>query len=236
MFCIISHIVSLACNDKAFRFPDTTPRMVLTLGVRPGLNCQPIQWRDEMLDVPIFRLLGSSDQRTGRKPDGPLPYGLYHGWVKRLGEETGFVQVLTTYCLRRAAGNAINGEPRRLGPKERFANHDRRPQLERGGAQSDPRPCHFDDLPTELPLSYDSLRHASDLSRHRVARGSDRCFSSDESHDRSTPTSRALPSTTAGSTTGCKHSRAARAAANPLRSDPQKVQLHLPGRRSTDLR
>jgi hypothetical protein len=27
-----------------------------------------------MLDVPIFRLLGSSDQGTGRKPDGPLPY------------------------------------------------------------------------------------------------------------------------------------------------------------------
>jgi len=228
--------VSLACNDKAFRFPDTTPRIVLTLGVRPGLNCQPIQWRDEMLDVPIFHLVGSLDQGTGRKPKGPLPYGLYHGWVKRLGEETGFVQVLTTYCLRRATGNAINGEPRRLGPKERFAYHDRRPQLERGDAQSGPRPCHFDDLSTELPLSYDSLRHASGLSRHRVARGFDRCFSSNESHDRSTPTSRALPSTTAGSTTGCKHLRAARAAANPLRSDSQKVQLHLLGRRSIDLR
>ena len=112
MFCVISIIVGLACNDKAFRFPHTTPRLVLTLGVRPGLNCQPIPWRDEMLDVPIFRLLGSSDQGTGRKADGPLPYGLYHGWVKRLGEETGFVQVLTTYCLRRAVGNAINGEPR----------------------------------------------------------------------------------------------------------------------------
>lgn len=99
--------------------------MVLTLGVRPGLNCQLIQWRDEMLDAPIFRLLGSSDQGTGRKPEGPLPYGLYHGWVKRLGEETGFVQVLTIYCLRRAAGNAINGKPRRLRPKERFANHGR---------------------------------------------------------------------------------------------------------------
>lgn len=109
MFCVISHIVGLACNDQAFRLPDTTPRMVLTLGVRPGLNCQPIPWRDEMLDVPIFRLSSSSDQRQGGTPDESLPYGLYQGWVKRLGEETGFKQVLTTYCLRRAVGNAING-------------------------------------------------------------------------------------------------------------------------------
>jgi len=111
MLCVISHIVGLACNDKAFRFPDTTPRMVLTLGVRPGLNCQPIPWRNEMLDVPIFHLLNPSDQGKGEQSNGPLPYGQYQKWVKRLGEETGFVQVLTTYCLRRAAGNAINGEP-----------------------------------------------------------------------------------------------------------------------------
>jgi len=111
MFCVISHIVGLACNDKAFGFPGTTPRMVFTLGVRSGLNCQPIQWRNEMLDVPIFRLLNPSDQGKGEKSDGPLPYSRYQNWVKRLGEETGFVQVLTTYCLRRAAGNAINGEP-----------------------------------------------------------------------------------------------------------------------------
>ncbi|KAL8706329.1 MAG: hypothetical protein Q9201_000612 [Fulgogasparrea decipioides] len=39
-----------------------------------------------------------------------LPYGRYQEWVKRLGEETGFVQVLTTYCLRRATGNAINDD------------------------------------------------------------------------------------------------------------------------------
>lgn len=117
MFYVISHIVGLACNDQAFRFPETTPRMVLTLGVRSGLNCQPIQWRKEMLDVPIFHTLCSLEEANGMKPEEPLPYGLYHGWVKRLGEETGFVQVLTTYCLRRAAGNAINGKRRRVRPR-----------------------------------------------------------------------------------------------------------------------
>ncbi len=85
--------------------------MVLTLGVRPGLNCQLIQWRTEILDVPVFRLLNPTEQGNDEKSDGALPYSQYQNWVKRLGEETGFVQVLTTYCLRRAAGNAINGEP-----------------------------------------------------------------------------------------------------------------------------
>jgi hypothetical protein len=113
MFCVISHIVALACNDGAFRVPDITPRVVFTLGVRPGLNCQPIQWHEAMKDQPVFRASSSSDHANGTEPNEPLPYGRYQEWVKRLGEETGFVQVLTTYCLRRAAGNAINGEAQR---------------------------------------------------------------------------------------------------------------------------
>jgi len=113
MFCVLSHIVALACDDEAFRFPKTTPRVVFTLGVRPGLNCQPIQWHDEIKDKPVFRVSRSPDRGKCQEPHEPLPYGRYQEWVKRLGEQTGFLQVLTTYCLRRAAGNAINGELQR---------------------------------------------------------------------------------------------------------------------------
>ena len=84
--------------------------MVFTLGVRPGLDSQPIQWHDEMKDKPVFRLSSSPGRGKGQELYAALPYGRYQEWVKRLGEETGFVQVLTTYCLRRAAGIAINGE------------------------------------------------------------------------------------------------------------------------------
>jgi len=94
--------------------PSITPRAVFTLGVRPGLNCQPIQWHEEMKEKPVFRASSSPDRENGKEPHEPLSYGRYQEWVKRLGEETGFVQVLTTYCLRRAAGNAINGKPHRL--------------------------------------------------------------------------------------------------------------------------
>ena len=65
-----------------------------------------------MLDVSIFRLLDSLDQGTSSKSNDSLFYDLYHEWVKRLGEEIDFVQVLTTYCLRRTMSNAINDKPR----------------------------------------------------------------------------------------------------------------------------
>ena len=109
-FCVISHIVALACDDEAFRFPNTTPRIVFNLGVREGLNCQPIQWHDHMKDKPVFCASNVGKSRKDQRGRETLPYGRYQEWVKRLGEETGFVQVLTTYCLRRATGNAINGK------------------------------------------------------------------------------------------------------------------------------
>ena len=46
--------------------------------------------------------------------DKILTYTVYHSWVKPLGEGLGYLQMLTTYYLRRALGNAINGTvPRR---------------------------------------------------------------------------------------------------------------------------
>ena len=62
------------------------------------------------MDVPVFRAPVQTSNGMRTSPNEALSYGRYHEWVKRLGEETGFVQVFTTYCLRRATGNAINGE------------------------------------------------------------------------------------------------------------------------------
>jgi len=65
-----------------------------------------------MLDVSIFRLLNSLDQGTSSKSNDLLLYDLYHEWMKRLEEEINFVQILTTYCLRRMMDNAINDKSR----------------------------------------------------------------------------------------------------------------------------
>lgn len=88
---MISHIVALACDDRAFRVANITPQAIFTLGVRPGLNCQPIQWHEGIKEQPVFRAPPSTRQNQGEDSDDPLPYGRYQEWVKRLGEETGFV-------------------------------------------------------------------------------------------------------------------------------------------------
>ncbi|KAL9127453.1 MAG: hypothetical protein Q9217_003670 [Psora testacea] len=111
VFCIISHIISLACDDDAYLAPDMTPRKVLTLDVRRGLNCQQILWKEEILGVPVFRASVRTPNGYVISPDRELPYDQYHEWATRLAEETGFVQRFTTYCLRRATGNAINDDP-----------------------------------------------------------------------------------------------------------------------------
>ena len=95
-FRVISHIVALACDDEAFLVPSITPRVVFTLRIRPGLNCQPLQWHEEIKDNPVFRASSSPEREKDKVPHEPLPYGRYEEWVKRLEEETGFTQVLTT--------------------------------------------------------------------------------------------------------------------------------------------
>ena len=87
-----------------------TPERILKLGVRPGLKSQSIPLKSELGHVPLFRTPVRAAAGVETSPDAALPYSKYHEWVKRLGTETGFAQILTTYCLRRASGNAINGK------------------------------------------------------------------------------------------------------------------------------
>lgn len=62
------------------------------------------------MDVPVLRMPVSAGDGLQTSPTKALQHNRYHEWVKRRGTETGFPQVLTMYCRRRAAGNAINGK------------------------------------------------------------------------------------------------------------------------------
>lgn len=87
-----------------------TPWEVLTLGVREGLHRQPIPWKYNLKDTPTFRAPVHKITESDSASVEELRYSQYHDWLKRLGKETGFPQVVTTYCLRRATGNAVNGK------------------------------------------------------------------------------------------------------------------------------
>jgi uncharacterized protein DUF3435 len=117
MFCIISHVASLAFDDGAFVPGLVSPDQLFRLRAnRQG--CQPIPWKKEIVDKPIFRrpIIDKAGVHTSKNL--PLTHGMYHSWVKRLGEALGYLQTMTTYCLRRALGNAINGMNSGYHPKE----------------------------------------------------------------------------------------------------------------------
>ena len=110
MFCVITHIVSIAFDDEAFGAPGLTgPAILFQLRARHDKGCQPISWKEDMLDVPIFRRVCATKDGIQTSPDKSLPYNVFQGSIKRLGEALGYLQTLTSYCLRRALGNAING-------------------------------------------------------------------------------------------------------------------------------
>ena len=108
MFCIISHIASQAFDDDAFVPGLVSPDQLFRLRAKRQ-GCQVIPWKKEMLDRPIFRRAISDQFGVHTSKDLPLADGVYQSWIKRLGEALGYLQTLTTYCLRRALGNAING-------------------------------------------------------------------------------------------------------------------------------
>ncbi len=110
VFCAISYIISLVCDDDVFLAFNTTLEKVLTLSVWKKLNCQVISWKEDMLDVSMFRESKQITQEFWISFDETLIYDKYHDWVKRLEEETGFVQIMTIYCLQWATENVINDE------------------------------------------------------------------------------------------------------------------------------
>ena len=108
-FCLVSHFIALASYDKAFAVQRlTSPSLLFGLKLTNN-RCTPIPWAGEKLSTPVFRPIVKSGDESYISASKCLPYNSYHKWVKRLGEDLGFPEVLTTYCLRRATGNAING-------------------------------------------------------------------------------------------------------------------------------
>ena len=102
-------MASLAFTDEAYGVPElVSPKQLYGLKAKNSPS-QDIPWKKEMLDTPIFRRAIKVKQGVHTSPTIPLSYRQYHSWVVRLGEALDFVAVLTTYCLRRALGNAING-------------------------------------------------------------------------------------------------------------------------------
>jgi hypothetical protein len=112
VFCIITHMISIAFDDEAYDAPKHfSPRRLFALKAKKKPS-QVVPWKKEMLDIPVFRRAIKTPRGVETSKDVALTYQQYHGWLVLLGVALGFIYTLTTYCLRRALGNAINGKIR----------------------------------------------------------------------------------------------------------------------------
>jgi hypothetical protein len=142
------------------------------MGVRQGLKSQPIPFRSELGDVLVFRTHVRTDDGVETSDHTALTYTKLNEWLKRLGTETGFVQVLTAYCLRRASGNAINGK---LSPL--YAGYDtdagfcRRPEYQRTSSEPGYGSYEFVYLSAQLSIQDDTIRHPSCLPGYGAKNG-----------------------------------------------------------------
>lgn len=108
--CPISHLIVLALDDDAFGVKELkTPEQIFILRIRDGAQSLNLLWDEFKMNLPLFRPSVTTKEGIVTSSIEQLSYPMYHRWLKRLGQETGFTQVLKTYCLRRAVGNEING-------------------------------------------------------------------------------------------------------------------------------
>ena len=110
LFCVISHIVSLICDDDVYTLSDMTLRTVLTLNIWESLYCQLISWKENIMNASVFHISSQIIKWSELSQKKTFSYSKYHKWVKHLEEKTDFVQILITYCLWQTTENVINSE------------------------------------------------------------------------------------------------------------------------------
>ncbi|KAI9763720.1 MAG: hypothetical protein M1839_006318 [Geoglossum umbratile] len=108
-FCPILHVLGLAFADDAFASEwINCPEDLQTFQVPSHLQSLPLQWKESMLEIPVFRRAVSEGGQVITSPTKALQYATIANQNLRLGKSTGFKDPFRFYCLRRGAANAIN--------------------------------------------------------------------------------------------------------------------------------
>ncbi|KAI9770756.1 MAG: hypothetical protein M1840_003006 [Geoglossum simile] len=84
------------------------PEDLQTFQVPSHLQSLPLQWKESMLEIPVFRRAVSEGGQVITSPTKALQYATIANQNLRLGKSTGFKDPFRFYCLRRGAANAIN--------------------------------------------------------------------------------------------------------------------------------
>ncbi|KAL9047831.1 MAG: hypothetical protein Q9162_007935 [Coniocarpon cinnabarinum] len=164
---IVSHIIVLAIADQAFADPELdSPNKVLQLGIHdPNAHSITINWDEAKLDQPVFRFHERGADGLGISRHRIVLYSSINRWLKRLGQEAGFLKPVKTYSLRRGAGNAFNDDPAMTSAvRNLILTHSDTKVFERNYLS---RHVRFDTKSVYLgePAKHDLVRAANSMSR-----------------------------------------------------------------------
>ena len=110
ILCPISHILALAIRDDAFKLDGlTSAEPFFTTNLQPPMKAMKVHWKLSMLKAPIFRQVVRSADGLQTSEHKALRYSTFAYYFDRLGWGAGFPEKLTSYCMRRGTGNAVDG-------------------------------------------------------------------------------------------------------------------------------
>jgi Protein of unknown function (DUF3435) len=101
-------IIANAILDDAFKSDIRSVHDFYKVRVPTTRRSLDIEWKENKLDVPVFRQPDKS-LSSGTSPDQPMLYSTYLEYLKRLGVDCGFKENLSSYMIRRGAGEAVEG-------------------------------------------------------------------------------------------------------------------------------
>src|ERR1700716_1841596 len=105
-FCPILFIVALAIKDNTFKaaiIQKPSDIHVYALKVPKHRGLLKLNWKDSMLDIPIFRVVERNVLGNQISLIKAFPYATLQDHMLSLGLYAGFEHCLVPYCLRRAA-------------------------------------------------------------------------------------------------------------------------------------
>lgn len=111
VFCPVLQFLAIAFADQAFAADDLQlVEQLRNTRVEPPLRCQIFNWKESMLDVPVFRQPVQVAEGLRTSPDRAWKYEHFHPSLKTLGLATGFKEIISIYVIRRETGNVMNGK------------------------------------------------------------------------------------------------------------------------------
>ncbi len=110
VFCPVLQFLAIAFADQAFAIADLlSPEQLQNARVQPLFHCQIFQWKESILDIPVFCQPIQVTEEMRTSPDRKWQYDNFHPSLKTLGLATGFKEIISIYLIRQETGNIMNG-------------------------------------------------------------------------------------------------------------------------------